>query len=224
MKVAVLTSGGKDSLFSAYILASQGFEIRYMISIDPENPESYMFHYPNVRFVKDQCNNMNIQLVTKKTKGHKQTEIMDLKSAINSVKNEIDGVVSGAVSSEYQKQRIDMTCEELGLISFSPIWHKNPECLLREMVNAGFKIVITSIAAEGLGSNWLGKIIDERCITDLLDLKRKYGIHINGEGGEYETFILDMPLFKKPLEIGTANIKWDGISGIYDIHNLNIVK
>ena len=30
-------------------------------------------------------------------------------------------------------------------------------------------------------------------------LHRKYGIHVCGEGGEYETFTLDCPLFKKRI-------------------------
>lgn len=30
-------------------------------------------------------------------------------------------------------------------------------------------------------------------------LSEKYGVHVCGEGGEYETFTLDCPLFKKKI-------------------------
>ena len=30
-------------------------------------------------------------------------------------------------------------------------------------------------------------------------LSKKYGVHVCGEGGEYETFTLDCPLFKKKI-------------------------
>jgi ABC transporter with metal-binding/Fe-S-binding domain ATP-binding protein len=224
MKVAALTSGGKDSLFAAYTMVSQGFDIKYLITLYPENPESYMFHHPNVRFVEEQARAMGIQLVTKTTKGEKEGEIEDLKKVIGSVKDEIEGVVTGALSSEYQKQRIDVVCEELGLVSFAPLWHKDPEALLKEMLDAGFTVIITSIAAEGLREDWLGRRIDEGCIAELKELNRKYGVHIGGEGGEYETLVLDMPLFREKLEIVEACVEWDGTSGTYAVKDLKMVK
>jgi ABC transporter with metal-binding/Fe-S-binding domain ATP-binding protein len=224
MRLAALTSGGKDSLFAAYTMVSQGFELKYLITMYPESPESYMFHHPNVRFVEDQAKAMGIQLLTKTTKGEKEMEVEDLKEGIGSVGAEIDGVVTGAVSSEYQKQRIDVVCEELGLVSFAPLWHKDPEALLREMLDAGFVVIITATAAEGLGADWLGRRIDERCVSELRELNRKYGVHMSGEGGEYETLVLDMPLFREKLEIVEACVEWEGTSGAYAVKDLKRVK
>lgn len=224
MRLAALTSGGKDSLFAAYTMVSQGFEIKYLITLYPESPESYMFHHPNVRFVESQARAMGIQLLTKTTKGEKEGEIEDLKRVIGLVKDEIEGVVTGALSSEYQKQRIDVVCEELGLVSFAPLWHKDPEALLKEMLDAGFTVIITSVAAEGLREDWLGRRIDEGCIAELKELNRKYGVHIGGEGGEYETLVLDMPLFREKLEIVEACVEWDGTSGTYAVKDLKMVK
>ncbi len=224
MKVAALTSGGKDSLFAAYTMVSQGFELKYLITMYPESPESYMFHHSNVRFVEDQAKTMGIQLLTKTTLGEKEMEIEDLKKVINSVKSEIEGVVTGALSSEYQKQRIDVVCEELGLVSFAPLWHKDSETLLKEILEAGFAVIITATAAEGLGAGWLGRRVDERCIAELRELNRKYRVHMSGEGGEYETLVLDMPLFREKLEIIEAGVEWEGTSGTYAVKDLKMVK
>lgn len=217
MKLAALVSGGKDSLFAAYIMHSQGFEIRYLITLLPERADSYMFHHPNAHLTQYQAEAMGLPLLTKSTKGEEEKELQDLKEIISSVKGEIQGVASGAVFSEYQKQRIDVVCEELNLISFAPLWHKNPETLLREMLESGFEIIITAAAARGLDESWLGRRIDEKCIEDLRELNRKYKIHMSGEGGEFETLVLDMPMFRKKLKILEARKEWSEMSGTYVI-------
>ncbi|MEE8167474.1 MAG: diphthine--ammonia ligase [Candidatus Hydrothermarchaeales archaeon] len=223
MKLAALTSGGKDSLFAAYIMHSQGFKIKYLLTVLPERSDSYMFHHPSVRLTSYQARAMGIPRLTKGTEGEKEKELEDLKALISSVKGEIEGVVSGALFSKYQKQRVDAICEALNLRSFAPLWHKDPEMLLREMLDAGFEIIITAVAAMGLDENWLGRRIDERCIEDLKDLHKKYKIHICGEGGEFESLVLDMPLFKQRLEIVKAR-KECGISGTYAIEQVKLVN
>lgn len=221
MKLAALVSGGKDSLFAAYIMHSQGFEIKYLVTILPEREDSYMFHHPNAHLTQHQAHAMGIPLLTKSTKGEEEKELRDLKEIIGSAKDEIEGVVSGALFSEYQKQRIDVVCEELRLVSFAPLWHKNPEMLLREMLEAGFEIIITAVAAQGLNESWLGRRIDEKCIEELKELNKKYKIHISGEGGEFETLVLDMPMFREKLKITKARKEWDGVRGTYVVENCN---
>lgn len=222
MKLAALTSGGKDSLFAAYVMHSQGFEIKYILTVIPEQANSYMFHHPNVRLAEYQASAISIQLLTKTTEGKKERELEDLKELIASVKDEIEGIVSGALASEYQKQRIDTICGELNLKSFAPLWHKDPETVLREMLDAGFEVIITAVAAQGLDKSWLGRRIDKKCIEDLKEANKKYKIHISGEGGEFETLVLDMPLFKRKLEVIKARKEWDGARGTYLIEEVKL--
>ena len=93
--------------------------------------------------------------------------------------------------------------------SFSPLWRKTPEKLLEEMINTGFEIMIVSVSAEGIGKEFLGRIIDKECINDLKKLSKKYGIHPAFEGGEAETFVLNCPLFKKGLKVNKTKTIWD---------------
>jgi len=226
MNLVALSSGGKDSLFAAYVMHAQGFEIKRLITIFPERRDSYMFHHPNVHLTVDMAKSMGIPFLKRTTGGEKERELIDLKDAIASAaaKGGIRGVVSGALSSEYQRQRIDVICEELGLVSFAPLWHKDPEMLLLEMLDAGFEMIITAVAADGLDETWLGRKVDMECIEDLKDLHRRHRIHIGGEGGEFETLVLDIPLFKKKLEIKKARKEWDGISGVYVVEEVEMVN
>lgn len=208
MKVAALLSGGKDSLYALY-LASKENKIKYIVTITSENPESYMFHVPNVHLVEEQAKLMEIEIIKKTTKGEKEKELEDLKSVLGTIDGKIDGIVTGAIESNYQKQRIDKICGELKLTSLAPLWHKDPENLLRDMIKNKFEIIITAVAAPPLDEKWLGRKIDENCVEELVQLNKKYGIHPSGEGGEYESLVLDCPLFKKKLEVSGSKKIWD---------------
>ncbi len=223
MKLAALTSGGKDSLFAAYVMHSQGFEIRYLVTLHPVSDESYMFHVPNLWVTGLQAVAMGIPMIMRGTSGEKEREVDDLKAALESLEGDIDGVVTGAVASEYQRQRVDVVCEELGIPSFAPLWHKDPERLLREILDAGFRVIITSVAAEGLEEGWLGKALDEGTLETLKDLRDMYGVHMAGEGGEYETLVLDMPLFSHGFAVTRAEVRWHGTHGVYEVIDVKTV-
>ena len=208
MRLTALFSGGKDSTYALY-LTSKEHKIKYLVSIISENPESYMFHTQNIELTKIQAESMGLPIVTKVTKGEKEKELKDLREALMSIRNEIDGVICGIVESKYQKSRIEKICEELGLKCLTPLWKKDPLQLLKSMLKAGFKIIITAVGAAGLTKEWLGRIIDERCLAELVELNKKYKVHLVGEGGEFETFVLDCPLFKKRIEVEEYETRWD---------------
>lgn len=224
MKLAALISGGKDSLYATY-LASKEHEIAYAISMVSENPESYMFHFPNVHLVKQQASLMGIPLVEKRTKGEKEKELDDLEDAIASLKGEIDGVVTGALASSYQKMRIDSICKRHDLLSIAPLWHRDPPEYLRSALADGFEIIFVGVAAPPLDAKWLGRRLDEKAIEELVELNRKHGIHIGGEGGETESLVLDCPLFLKKIEVVQAETNWNEKekSGTYDIKEIRLV-
>ena len=208
MKLASLWSGGKDSAYATYLALKEGHEIKALVTIFPEKEDSWMFHYPCIQLTKLQAKAIGIKQIVKKTKGEKEKELEDLKKVLCKIKK-IDGIVSGAIASNYQKSRIDKICNELGLKHLSPLWQENQEKVLEEEIRAGFEIVITGVFAEGFNKSWLGRKIDDKAIKELLELNKKFGISVSGEGGEYESFVKYCPLFKKKIEILNSEIYWD---------------
>ncbi len=202
-KCAVLFSGGKDSCYAAYLAKKAGYEIACLISIFSKNKESYMFHTPSISSVKEQAKVMKLPLVTKKTAGIKEQELEDLTDIIKQVKDKyhIDTIITGALHSEYQSSRIQKICDKLGLKCFNPLWHKDEIKYLNELIKNKFKIIITGVFAYPLDKSWLGRQIDEKFIEEVKELNKKYQIHPAGEGGEFETSVLNCPLFKKELKI-----------------------
>jgi len=224
MKVAVLFSGGKDSTFALLKVKEEGHEIKYLATVHCSNPQSFMYHTPNIGLTVMQSQALQIALVSKESTGEKEHELHDLKVLLQGL--DIEGVVSGAIASKYQKQRIEKICEELGLKSITPLWKFDPKKLLKEMIDIGFEIIITAVAAEGFDETWLGRRIDKKCLSDLKLLNKKYGIHVSGEGGEYETLVLDCPLFKRKLKITQSEKIWsaESHSGSLLIKDVKIVE
>ncbi|MFH1786185.1 MAG: diphthine--ammonia ligase [archaeon] len=217
MKFATLFSGGKDSTYCIYYYLQQGWEPVYLVTILPENPHSYMYHTPNVALTNLQARAMGLPIIQTASKGVKEEELEDLRSAISTVKDQIDAVVAGAVWSEYQKTRIERICYEVGLKSYCPLWHKDQVRLLHELVASGFKMVITAVAAQGLDESWLGREIDGKTIRDLKGLYKKHGINPAGEGGEFETLVVDGPIFRRPIQIKESVKHWEKDSGWLEI-------
>ena len=209
VKLGILMSSGKDSLYAAYIMKKQNYELTCGITVQSSNEASYMFHTPNVALAQLQAESMGIPLVMQSTTGKKEEELVDLKKALEEAKKQhgIQGVVSGALFSNYQRERIEKMADEVGLKLFSPLWHMDQEQELRNLLKMRFEIILVSVAAEGLNKNWLGRVITQKDVDKLVQLHRKYRINIAGEGGEYESLVLNCPLFSKKVVIDSIQIK-----------------
>jgi len=195
MKLGVLFSGGKDSTLAALIAKKEGYEISCLITIVSKNPHSYMFHTPSIKKTEEQAKAMKIPLIKVKTKGEKEKELRDLEKAIKKAEKEygIEGIVTGAVESVYQASRIQKVCDKLNLECFNPLWQKNQIELLESLIKNKFHVIVTGVFAYPLGKEWLGRKIDKKFVKEAKELHEKYKINPAGEGGEFETFVLNAP-------------------------------
>ncbi len=214
LKVGVLFSGGKDSMYAAWLAKKRGHELACLITLKSKNPDSYMFHTPSIKKTKQQAKIMNLPIIVQKTKGKKEEELRDLENAIKSAKEKynINAIVSGALASNYQASRIQKICDKLSLKCFNPLWQKDEFEYLNELLRNKFRVIITGVSAYPLNGSWLGRKIDQAFIEDVKKLHEKYKIHPAGEGGEFETFVIDCPLFESPLKVKGADFTGDGNS------------
>ena len=113
---------------------------------------------------------------------------------------------SGAVGSVYQSSRIQKICNKLNLECFNPLWQKNQFEILDDLIKNQFEVIIAGVFAEGLDKDWVGKKIDKNFIEKMRELNKKYKINPAGEGGEFETFVLNCHLFKKPVKLSEVKI------------------
>lgn len=209
MKKAVcLFSGGKDSVFAAFWALHQGFDVS-LLTIQSEE-YSMMFHHPNVKWTKMQAEAMDLSHFMLKT--NKENELKDMEKKISQL--EADAIVTGAVASDYQRQRIEQIGENLGIATYSPLWHKQ-EILMEEMLT-NFETYTIAVSADGLGPEFLAKPFSE------LVKKAPKNIHPFLEGGEGETFVTNAPFFQKKIVIDEWEVKWDGVRGVAEIKSAHL--
>lgn len=225
MKLGILFSGGKDSIIALHKTAKK-HKIECLITIISKNKESYMFHTPNIDITKMQADALGLPIIKKKTEGTPEEELNDLKEAITNAITEfkITGIVTGAIASVYQTRRIQRICNELGIICINPLWKKNQEDLLREIVEEKYDVIISGIFAYPLNESWLGKKITNEIIDQLVFLNKKFGISVAGEGGEIETTVLDAPLFSKKIKIIDHCINAKNNSGVFTISKAQLIS
>jgi diphthine-ammonia ligase len=216
-----LVTGGKDSILALYRAQQMGHTIEVLATMIPERSDSYMFHFPNIHLTDHISRALEIPLVKAPTSGIKEKELEDLKKLLASL--DVDGVVTGAVLSSYQKERIDRLCDELGIKSVAPLWRQDPLEIMKELIALKFKVIIVGVYAYGLDRSWLGREINTETLEKLVELNQKFQISLVGEGGEYESLVLDAPIFKKRIEIVEAETSYENNSGVLTIKEARLV-
>ena len=206
-RYGVLYSGGKDSNLALF-KAMKEYDILCLITMIPERSDSYMFHPSEKNIIELQAKSMNVPVVFGKTRAVKEKELIDLKELIKTAKHKfkLNGIVTGALYSSYQANRIKKICKELKLKCYSPLWHMSQEEELKELLKYKFEFILTSVAGLGLNKSWLNTRITESHIKKLKMLEEKYGLNMAGEGGEYESLVLKAPYFNKRLKITNSKI------------------
>ncbi len=209
MKLAALFTGGKDSTYAIYLAKKAGHEVACLITIKSRNPDSYMFHTPAIGMTKLQAEALGLPLIEGRTKGEKEKELADLAGTIRKARKKyrFEGLITGALFSEYQASRIEKIARKLGLKIFSPLWHKPPAEHMHDLIKDGFEFIFTGVAAEGLDQSWLNVLIGEKELEKLKKLNRESGLNVGGEGGEFESLVIDCPLFSKKLIITQFEVK-----------------
>ena len=224
MKSAVLFSGGKDSVMALNYSLNQGDDVKYLLSMESKNKESYMFHVPNIHLTSLLSEALEIPLINAITDGEKEKELDDLKEQFYKLKElGIEAIYTGALFSTYQKSRIENLCEEVGLIAISPYWHMDPKEYMELVLASGFKVIISGVYADGLDETWLGKEIDQESFKELIKISKKTYLHLAFEGGEAETLVIDGPIFKKRIEITDSEIEWHRDNGNYYVLDAKLV-
>ena len=218
--IACLYSGGKDSTLAIHKTFYSGRKVELLISMLPTNSFSYMLQKVNVEWTKLQAEAMGIKHVFWNTPGEKESELKDIENALK--ENGVTELVTGALASLYQKERIDRICKKLQIVHHSPLWGFDA---LEELkyISDNFNAIITRVSAAGLDESFLGKTITQDVIEKLLRLREKSKINISFEGGEAESFVLDAPLFKKRIVLNKTHIIWNGDSGDYVIEDAKLI-
>jgi diphthine-ammonia ligase len=223
---ASLFSGGKDSSWALYRAMETDRPVERLVTVHP-GEDSYMYHVPATELAALAAESIGVPLVNVRpadldaagaTDAGEQgdAELEPLEEALIDLDAELTGglagVTAGAVASEYQNSRIQAMCDRLEIDLFAPLWGRDPGKIAGEMLDAGFEITIIRVAAAGLDESWLGRTLDRDALAELETLNEEYGVHLLGEGGEFETLVRDGPHMSRRIELDYGT-EWDGTRG-----------
>jgi diphthine-ammonia ligase len=227
-----LFSGGKDSSWALYRALDRGLPVERLVTVHPTG-DSYMYHVPATALASLAAESIAIPLVDVEPADFEAAQAIDssaqgdaelapLEAALadldETLTGGLRGVTAGAVESEYQTDRIEAMCERLDAELFAPLWQRDPETIAEEMLDAGFEILIIQVAARGLDESWLGRTLDREALADLRALNEDYGVHLLGEGGEFETLVVDGPHMDRRIELD-YDTAWDGTRGTIEVED-----
>tara|TARA_B100000424_G_scaffold52484_2_gene37528 strand:- start:3757 stop:4533 length:777 start_codon:yes stop_codon:yes gene_type:complete len=241
MRVAVLASGGKDSAYAAWWAQLQGWEVVSLVTVLVKGDDSMMFQLQNTWITAFQASSSGVPWKPIISFGEEEEEIGDLESSITAegyildfneifppgieipenlvIHNgplDIDGLVVGALRSDYQKTRIERMCQRLGIASFSPLWHKDQGEHMQSFLEHGFGVVFTSVSTEGMSADWVGRTLDGESLNELRDLSKRHRFNLDGEGGEFETIVVSAPHMRRDV-ILEGETFWKGSRGSLEI-------
>ncbi|KAM4899030.1 diphthine--ammonia ligase isoform 5-T5 [Sylvia borin] len=244
MRVVALISGGKDSCYNMMQCVAAGHQIVALANLRPaENTgqtdelDSYMYQTVGHQAIDLYADALDLPLYRGFIKGTsvntgrvytacQEDEVEDLYQLMKLIKDKegVEGVSVGAILSDYQRVRVEDVCRRLDLQPLAYLWHRNQEILLKEMISSNVQAIIIKVAAFGLDPDkHLGKTLGEM-EPILLELSEKYGVHVCGEGGEYETFTLDCPLFKKKIVVDSAKVVMHSADAFAPVAYLHFLK
>lgn len=240
MRVVALVSGGKDSTYNMMQVTAEGHQVIALANLHPKDKDeldSYMYQTVGHQGIEKLAQAMELPLYRKITRGNsintkgnyeptEDDEVEDLYDLLRQVKEEqnVEAVAVGAILSDYQRVRVENVCNRLQLISLAYLWRRDQTELLQEMIDCQVYAIIIKVAALGLiPDRHLGKSLKE-IQPHLLNMKDKYGLNVCGEGGEYETFTLDCPLFKSRIVVDDVQTVISSADPICPVGYLNFTK
>ncbi|MHA1512686.1 MAG: diphthine--ammonia ligase [Candidatus Hodarchaeales archaeon] len=207
MRVSCLVSGGKDSIYALWCALHQ-YEVVSIINFESDKSESLLFHIPNAKYVSLVAKMFSLPLISIKIKSDDlEEEIKQIVSAIR--KSRIEAIVTGGIRSEFQRYHFNRAALLANVKCFNPLWRLSPELIIQDLINNNFEIILISVSSMGLDQNFLGKKLTPSLINKIRDLSYGSDLAITGEGGEYESFVLDAPFFPSRIVIQETQIHWN---------------
>ncbi|MHC1623737.1 MAG: Dph6-related ATP pyrophosphatase [Candidatus Methanospirareceae archaeon] len=211
MKVFSSWSGGKESCLACYKALSNGFDVSYLLNFISEDGTRSRAHGISSDLIALQAKAIGIPIIQVKSSwGGYEAKF---KEAVGELKKKgVKGGVFGDMDLQEHREWVDRVCSEVEVASIEPLWGNDPNEILNEFVNAGFKAIVIKVKADWFGKEWVGRELNEQFINEMPE-----EIHPCGEHGEYHTFVVDGPLFQRRVEIIKSNKKFKDGNWILDI-------
>ncbi len=220
MKVVAAWSGGKDSCFAYYKAAKEGLEVVSLLTF-MYSQEVSNFHGIPVALLDAQADALGLPLVKRVTEPKMYEQ--QFKEALLEFKAKgVEGLVTGDIYEValHEERWLERVCKEVGLVPIRPLWQGDTKQIYKDYIAAGFKSTVVRTKLAVLGSEWLGRELNQQFLNDILKLPN---VDACGEGGEYHTIVTDGPNFKNCIKLVETQTSASDGYGHLDIMHFEVV-
>ena|SRR5215467_2906469 len=198
---AIFFSGGKDSMLALDRVVRLGYRVVRLVTLYDGATKRVRFHGVPVALMQAQADALAIFTRPYPTTTDNFERV--LLQALDELRKEaVDAAVFGNIHLADVRGWYEERVHAAGLDHLEPLWGEDPTALVRETLSRGYQPVITCIEEATTDPTWLGQTLT----NELLDDFGRWGIDPCGERGEYHSFVVDGPLFRRPLHIQLGTV------------------
>ncbi len=191
---ALFWSGGKDSTFALHRARQAGLDVRYLVNIYEGSTGRVRFHGVRAGLVQAQAAALGIPLVQRHT--HPDSFESVFEQVLDDLQGRgVEGVLFGNVHLADVRAWYETRTTRRGFVHREPLWGEPPGRLVRDILAAGYRAVVTSVDLARGQAWWVGRELDWR----LVEAVEACGADPCGEFGEYHTFVFHGPGFRHPV-------------------------
>jgi len=191
-------SGGKDSCLACYKAIQGGYRVTHLLNFISKQYKRCCFHGIEALLLNLQAELIGIPLIQREVSADMEKYETEFKEAVSEIKTKgAQGMVFGDVYLEEHRDWVKRVCKDLEILPIEPLWNHPPFRVVEEFIDLGFKAIVVSCKADIFDKDFIGRAID----IDLLRELQMRNICPCGENGEFHTFVIDGPMFKRRIEI-----------------------
>jgi diphthine-ammonia ligase len=194
---AILWTGGKDSSLALYEAREMGMHICCLVTFVPRNPVFLAHPLP---FLEQQALAAGLPHVRLCV-----TEPFEpgYAIAIRSLKRDgIGALVTGDIAEVAGHSNWIGECSQrVGMRVVRPLWGRERGRLLERLLILRFRVVFSCVKTRCLAEDWIGRVLDGGSVEELRVLRKRNGLDMCGENGEYHTLVTEAPFFRKRVRI-----------------------
>ena len=199
-KTLLSWSSGKDSAWTLHVLRErEDIEVVGLLTTINTHFQRVAMHGTRRELLKAQADAARLPLWEVPLPWPCSNEIYEeamAKACASAVEKGISGIAFGDLFLEDVRRYREDRLRGTGLEPLFPLWGKNTQVLIREMLQAGLRARIVCVDPSKLPADFVGQDLD-----DALLQRMPAGADPCGENGEFHTFAYAGPMFCKPISI-----------------------
>lgn len=201
MAAAISWSGGKDCCLAMHRAAASGLDVRYLLAMFDESGERTRSHAIPREVMRAQAEALGLALLAPSANWAEYEDVFV--GALAELRQAgVSDVVFGDIDLQPHREWEEKVCAAAGLRPHLPLWLEDRRALAEEVLTLGYRALVVCTDDRWLDASFCGRPYDRAYIAGL-----PAEVDVCGENGEFHTFVLDGPSFRRPVDATVSAVE-----------------